>query len=94
MKMTEEEGLVLMLVGLALGFFAGVLWAPRSGRETRRDLRRVSKDNLDYLVEEAERVRNGTDRLVDSAKKWLARPRTSGRAVKTNVEPGAEDLAQ
>lgn len=94
MKMTEEEGLVLMVVGLALGFLAGVLWAPRSGRETRRNLRRVSQDNLDYLVEEAERVRNGTDRLVDNAKKWLARLRTSGRAVKTNVEPGAENLAQ
>ena len=92
MKTTEEEGLVILMIGLTVGLLAGLLWAPRSGSETRRALRRGAQDNLDYLIEEAERVRDSTDRLVDNSKEWLDRLKTPRRTVKAFAESDLEDL--
>ena len=94
MKTIEQEGLVILAAGIALGLLAGLLWAPRSGRDTRHELRRAAQDNLDYLIEEAERVRDGTDRLVDDSRKWLARFKNPRRNVKAGAEPGLEGLKQ
>ena len=94
MKTTEQEGVVILVVGIALGLLAGLLWAPRSGKDTRRELRRAAQENLDYLIEEAERVRDGTDRLVDDSRKWLARFKTPRRTVKAGAEPGLQGLKQ
>ncbi|HMA81115.1 MAG TPA: YtxH domain-containing protein [Candidatus Binatia bacterium] len=94
MKTTEEEGLVILMIGLTVGLLAGLLWAPRAGSETRRALRRGAQDNLNYLIEEAERVRNSTDRLVDTSKEWLDRLKTPCRAVKASAGSGSEDLTR
>lgn len=94
MKTTEEEGLVILMVGVALGLLAGLLWAPRSGRETRRELRRGAQDSLDYLSAEAERIRDGADRLADNSKQWLERLKTSVRGAKGGAETSLEDLPQ
>ncbi len=91
MKTNEEESLGLLLVGFALGLVAGVLWAPPSGRDTRRELRRVSRDKLSYLIDEAERLRDGTDHLADSSRKWLARLTTSSHPAKTAAELGSRE---
>jgi gas vesicle protein len=91
MKITEEEGLVILLAGIAVGLLAGLLWAPRSGRALRRDLRRGAQEGLGYLGEEAEKVRDGADRLAGSTKRWFDRVKTSVRAVKSRAEPSLED---
>ncbi len=57
-----------LLLGTALGTVAGLLLAPRSGRETRKLLRK-SADALPELVEDlATTLQLQTDRLSDSAK--------------------------
>lgn len=94
MKTTEEEGLVMLMVGLALGLLAGVLWAPRSGKQTRRALRRSAEDGLDYLGEEAEQIRERADRLAENTKRWLARLKNSGRSMKAGLERSLPDLSR
>ena len=94
MKTTEEEGLVILMIGLTVGLLAGLLLAPRSGSETRRALRRGAQDNLNYLIEEAERVRDSTERLVDNSKEWLDRLKTPCRNVKASAGSGSEDLTR
>jgi len=44
---TEVAG--FFLTGAAIGAVAGLLLAPKSGVQTRRDLRRVSKKAIDQL---------------------------------------------
>jgi gas vesicle protein len=94
MKRTEEEGLVILLVGLAVGLLAGLLWAPQLGSDTRRERRRGAQDGFDYLSEGAVKVRDGGDRLADRAKRWLAGFKASVRAVKATGQPGLEDLGR
>ena len=94
MKVTEDEGLVILLAGIAVGLVAGLLWAPRSGKALRRELRRGAEQGLGYLAEETDRLCDGTDRLTGSTKKWFDRVKTSIQALKSRAEPGVEDLSQ
>lgn len=91
-KITEDEGLVILLAGIAVGLLAGLLWAPRSGRALRRELRRGAQKGLGYLGE-AEKVRQGADRLANATGNWFDRVKTSVRA-KCRAEPGLEDLTE
>lgn len=49
----EKNGLGKFLLGLGVGACLGVLFAPKSGRETRQDL----KNKLDDLLEKAKNVK-------------------------------------
>jgi gas vesicle protein len=80
-----------LLLGTALGTVTGLLLAPRSGRETRKLLRK-SADALPELVEDlTTTLQLQTDRLSDSAKiSWdgtLERLRT---AIADGVEASQE----
>jgi gas vesicle protein len=80
-----------LLLGTALGTITGLLLAPRSGRETRKLLRK-SADALPELVEDlTTTLQLQTDRLSDSAKiSWdgtLDRLRT---AIADGIEASQE----
>jgi gas vesicle protein len=49
------------IIGAGLGLLAGLLWAPRPGKDTREQLQRGADDGLAYLREEAEKVRANAD---------------------------------
>ena len=91
MKITDDEGLVILLAGIAVGLLAGLLWAPRSGRALRRELRRDARKGLDYLSDETVKIRDQADRLADNSKTWFDRIRTSMRP-KSNAEHSLEDF--
>jgi gas vesicle protein len=61
--------ITFLLIGLGAGALAGLLLAPKSGKETRKDLRRGfddAKDTLGDWAEEAkDRVRDVGDRVRD-----------------------------
>jgi gas vesicle protein len=61
------------LIGLGIGMLAGLLWAPRSGQDTRREVRRRTNEGLDYLNQQAERLRDGADKIVSLTKEWIGR---------------------
>ncbi len=50
--MEEKSGFGYFLLGLGIGVAAGVLWAPRTGEETRQILADKAGESADYLKEE------------------------------------------
>jgi len=68
--MAERDGnsFVWFLAGLGLGALAGVLYAPRSGNETREVLRARAEEGRDY-------VRNRAREAAGQASQWADRGR-------------------
>lgn len=68
--MSDRDGnsLVWFLAGLGLGALAGVLYAPRSGAETRDALRARAEDGREY-------VRSRAREAKDQAQQWADRGR-------------------
>ncbi len=64
----ESSGLLWFLAGLGIGAVVGVLYAPRSGDETREVLRSKA-------MEGRERVRQQARRAQEQAGDWLDRGR-------------------
>lgn len=56
--MEERSGFGYFLLGLGIGVAAGILWAPRSGEETRQLLADKAGEGADYLKN---RAQEGTD---------------------------------
>lgn len=56
--MEERSGLGYFLLGLGIGVAAGVLWAPRSGEETRALLADKAGEGAEYL---RNRAQDGTE---------------------------------
>jgi len=57
--MSDRDGnnFVWFLAGLGLGALAGVLYAPRSGRETRQAILDAADDSRDYLLNRGQQAR-------------------------------------
>jgi gas vesicle protein len=68
--MADRDGssLVWFLAGLGVGALAGVLYAPRSGSETREVLRARAEEGREY-------VRNRAREARDQAEEWAGRGR-------------------
>jgi gas vesicle protein len=61
------------LVGLGLGALVGVLFAPKSGEETRRFLSDKAEEGRDYAQKKARELRERADDLVERGKDAAAR---------------------
>jgi gas vesicle protein len=68
MSERDSNSFVWFLAGLGLGALAGVLYAPRSGSETREVLRQRAEDGRDYMRGRAREAR-------DQASQWADRGR-------------------
>ena len=64
----DSNSFVWFLAGLGLGALAGVLYAPRSGDETREALRAKAEEGREY-------VRNRAREAKDQASQWADRGR-------------------
>jgi gas vesicle protein len=87
--MEERSGFGYFLLGLGIGVAAGILWAPRSGEETRQLLADKAGDGADYLRTRAqdstEFVKNRTDDLKQSAADIYEKGRTTVSRHKENL---------
>ena len=79
--MEERNGFGYFLLGLGIGVAAGLLWAPRSGEETRRFLTDKAGEGADYLrnraQEGSEYVRQRADTVKQSASDLYEKGRTT-----------------
>ena len=83
MKTNREFYFPSFIVGMALGALAGLLLALRPGEETRKYVRERSNKSLDYVNEQAAKLRRAAEALVEAGKKLLACQR---RSVQTDTE--------
>ncbi len=69
------SGFIWFLAGLGIGAIVGVLYAPKSGEETREYLRRKGEEGRDYVVNQAGRVREQANEWVDRGKEVVSQQR-------------------
>lgn len=66
-KIRKEKAVsaVKITVGAAVGAGIGILFAPKSGKETREDIVKATKDGVEYV---SENVNNAVKVVADKAK--------------------------
>ncbi|HXY00603.1 MAG TPA: YtxH domain-containing protein [Candidatus Limnocylindrales bacterium] len=75
------------LVGVGIGALLGVLFAPKSGEETREYLAKRADEGKDYAQKKARELRERADELIERGKDVASRKRESLAAA---VEAGRE----
>jgi gas vesicle protein len=92
--MEEKSGFGFFLLGLGIGVAAGLLWAPRSGEETRALLADKAGEGADYLKnraqESSEFVKQRTDDIKQSASDLYERGRSTVYQQKENLSAAVE----
>jgi gas vesicle protein len=79
----EGNGFMWFLAGLGLGALAGVLYAPRSGRETREQILHSAEEGREWARERARDVR-------EHANDWVERGKDVVRAQKEQLGSAIE----
>jgi gas vesicle protein len=92
--MDDKSGFGYFLLGLGIGVAAGVLWAPRSGEETRQYLSDRAGEGAEYVRGQAEQgkqyLREQTDTLKGSASDLYDKGRTTVQRQKENLTAAVE----
>jgi gas vesicle protein len=71
----DKNGLSAFLLGLGVGVGIGMLFAPKSGQETREMLRAKAGEGTDYLRQRGNEVKQSASDWVDKGKDALNRQR-------------------
>jgi gas vesicle protein len=75
------------LVGLGIGSLVGILFAPKSGEETRDFLSKKADEGRDYAQSKARELRERADDLIERSKEVASRKKDS---ISAAVEAGRE----
>jgi gas vesicle protein len=81
--MSDRDGssFVWFLAGLGVGALAGVLYAPRSGSETRDALRAKAEEGRDYMKTRARDAREQASGWVDRGRDVVSQQKDQFRAA-------------
>jgi gas vesicle protein len=71
--MAEDSKFPYFLLGLGVGFVAGVLTAPRSGDETLQLIREKAGESKEYLHRQQENFKESAQHAVDRGKDAMLR---------------------
>lgn len=75
------------LGGAVAGVVAGILLAPKSGKETRRDLRGYARRAEEEVLEKAKEAREALDEVIERGKHFVAEKRAD---VEAAIKAGRE----
>jgi gas vesicle protein len=75
------------LVGLGIGALVGILFAPKSGEETRDYLTSKADEGRDYAQKKARELRERAEDLIERSKEIMSRQK---EAISTAVDAGKE----
>lgn len=67
----------VFLVGLGIGALIGILFAPKSGEETRDYLSSKADEGRDYAQKKARELRERAEDLLERSKEIMSRQRES-----------------
>ncbi len=85
--MAEENKLSYFFLGLGIGVAVGILFAPKSGQETREYLRAKADEGKDYLKKRGEEVYESAGEIVEKGKSAISRQKEQLAAA---VEAGKQ----
>jgi gas vesicle protein len=69
----DKNGLSSFLLGLGVGVGIGMLFAPKSGQETREILKNKAGEGTDYLKQRSTEFKQSASEWVDKGKEALGR---------------------
>jgi gas vesicle protein len=75
------------LVGLGIGSLLGILFAPKSGEDTREFLMDKAEEGRDYAQKKARELRERAEDLIERSKEIMARQKDT---ISAAVEAGKE----
>jgi len=75
------------LVGLGIGALVGILFAPKSGEETREYLAQKADEGREYAQRKARELRERADDIIERGKNVAARQKES---ISAAVDAGRE----
>jgi|SRR5579883_2738032 len=70
--MDENKGLSYFLLGVGIGVAVGILFAPKSGEETRGAIKQKAGEGKDYLVQKAGESKEYLAQKAGESKEYLA----------------------
>ena len=81
--MSDRDGnsVVWFLAGLGLGALAGVLYAPRSGSETREVIRARAEEGREYVKSRAREARDQASAWADRGREVVTQQKDQFRAA-------------
>ncbi len=77
------------LGGAVAGVVAGLLLAPKSGEETRRDLKGYARKAEEEVLEKAKEARAALDQTIESGQHFISEKKTD---VEAAVQAGRETM--
>lgn len=81
MSDSDSNSFVWFLAGLGVGALVGVLYAPRSGSETREALRARAEEGRDYVRERAREAKDQASQWVDRSRDVVSQQKEQFRAA-------------
>lgn len=87
--MAESVGskVSFFMVGLGIGALVGILFAPKSGEETREYLSSKADEGREYAQKKARELRERAEDLIERSKEIMARQKD---VIATAVDAGKE----
>ena len=80
----SSQAVALAFLGGAIaGVAAGILLAPKSGEETRRELRGYARKAEEEVIEKAKEARAALDEMIERGKHFVAEKREDVEAAVT-----------
>jgi gas vesicle protein len=87
MSDNDSSSIGWFLAGLGLGALVGVLYAPKSGKETRETILQTANEGRDYLSKSTQDLKNQADQWVQKGKETISR---SKEQISSAVEAGRQ----
>ena len=88
---SAQTVLFAFLGGAVAGAVAGILFAPKSGEETRRELKGYARKTEEELIEKAKEARAALDDVIERGKHFVTEKRGE---VEAAVKAGKEAMKE
>ncbi len=85
MSDSDSNSFLWFLAGLGIGAAVGVLYAPKSGRETREQIWQAAEDGRETVTNRARQYREQANQWVDKGKQYVDTQRDQ---IKSAFEAG------
>jgi gas vesicle protein len=82
-RCSSQTVALAFLGGAIAGAVAGILLAPKSGEETRRELRGYARKAEEEVIEKAKEARAALDEMIERGKHFMAEKRADVEAAVT-----------
>jgi gas vesicle protein len=90
-RCSPETVLLAFLGGAIGGMIAGILLAPKSGEDTRRELKEQARKTEEEIIEKAQEARAALDEVIERGKHFMDERRAD---VEATVKAGLEGVKE